>query len=155
MIVEPTLQALMKDFGSEIGVGELILDEDGACALRIDDKLRVDFQYWPDREHLMIYVDLGVPEAGAEIYIELLRANLFWRMTFGATLSLSNDAPPHVVLAQTSDWRSLRASSLKEMVERFVNTAQDWKEMIHAPSEIGTSKADLPTSLDDMTVIRV
>jgi hypothetical protein len=154
MNVDPTLQTLIKEFGSQIGVGELTLDNDGACALRLGEDLRIDFQYRPDRDHLVIYADLGVA-TGPEIYPELLRGNLFWRMTSGATLSLSNDSPPHVVLALTTDWRSLRVTSLQELVERFITTARDWIEIMKAPGEHESDGAGNAAVDADMTVFRV
>jgi hypothetical protein len=149
MTIDPALQALLGQLAARLRLADLRLDQNGACALRFDDQIRIDFQYRADREHLVAYADLGVPAAGPALYPTLLRANLFWRTTFGGTLSLSDDSPPHVVLAITHDWRSLNVVSLTALVERFVATTEDWQELIQSPPQAAEDRASpvaLPSS---------
>jgi hypothetical protein len=72
----------------------------------------------------------GVPASGPELYADLLRGNLFWRATLGATLSLSGDEPAHVILAQSIPWRGLNGIELTARLETFLNTVEDWEALM-------------------------
>ena len=76
----------------------LRLDDDGYCALRFDNEFTINFQYGDNHQQLH-GADLGIPARGEKLYLTLLQANLFWRLTMGATLSLSGDEPAHVIIA--------------------------------------------------------
>jgi len=130
MTSEPALALLIGELGDRMGLGELALDADGGCALRFDGRSVVNMQYRANEDALWFYSDLGVPASGPAIYADLLQANLFWRMTFGATLSLSGDDPPHVILAMPLAWRGLNGTQLAGTLETFLNTAEDWAELV-------------------------
>jgi hypothetical protein len=130
MTSDPALALLIDELGERMGLGELALDGDGGCALRFDGRSVVNMQYRANEEALWFYSDLGVPASGPAIYADLLHANLFWQMTFGATLSLSGDEPPHVILALTVAWRGLDGAQLAAKLETFLNTAEDWAELV-------------------------
>ena len=88
------LTLLIYEPGDRMGLGDLALDADGGCALRFDGRSIVNMQYRANDDSLRFYCDLGVPARGPAVHADLLRGNLFWRTTFGATLSLSGDEPP-------------------------------------------------------------
>lgn len=131
MDIDATLQTLLNDLGQHMGLSELTLDEEGFTALRFDADLVINLQYVVDSEALLLYADLGPAASGAALYPTLLRANLFWRATLGATLSLSGTEPPHVILAQEFPWQQLRMEELATRLESFVNTVEDWQAVIH------------------------
>jgi Tir chaperone protein (CesT) family len=130
MIDDPALAMLMAELGQRMGLGELALDADGACALRFDGRSVINLQHRPNEDALWLYADLGVPASGPALYGDLLRGNLFWRTTFGATLSLSGDEPPHVILALQIPWRGLTGAQLASRLESFLHTAEDWGELV-------------------------
>jgi hypothetical protein len=135
MTIDPTLVALIAELGQRMRLGDLALDGDGACALRFDGRSVINLQYRASEDALWLYADLGVPASGPELYADLLRGNLFWRATLGATLSLSGDEPPHVVLALPTAWRGLNGAQLAAKLETFLNTVEDWSELIAARGE--------------------
>jgi hypothetical protein len=128
--IDPALTTLMAELGQRMGLGELALDGDGACALRFDGRSVVNLQYRANEDALWLYTDLGVSASGPELYADLLRGNLFWRTTFGATLSLSGDEPPHVIMALPTAWRGLNGAQLAGKLETFLNTVEDWSELV-------------------------
>ena len=94
MLIDPALHQLINEFGQTMRLSDLKLDNDGGCAVRLDKKLVVNLQCREVERELWFYVDMGTPATGSKIYADLLRGNLFWSATFGATLSLSGDTPP-------------------------------------------------------------
>ena len=142
MDLDPALRSLIADLGAQMGLGDLALDDHGSLALSFDDSLVVNLQAVADDDLLLLYADLGPPGAGERIYPALLRGNLFWRATLGATLSLTGDEPPHVVLAQETRWRGQDLGEMVAFLERFLHTAEDWLEVVR-----GGGDAELePTS---------
>jgi hypothetical protein len=155
MNVDPALQALIAELGGRMGLGDLALDGNGACALRFDGRSVVNMQYRPREDELWLYADLGVPATGEELYADLLRGNLFWRTTFGATLSLSGDAPPHVVIALPMAWRGRTGSELAAKLETFVHTVEDFAELVAGEREGPAGAEAGPPAADLSLMIRV
>lgn len=129
MNIPQTLIALVSELGQHLGLNALRLDETGGCALEFDQRHTLSLQYRETENELWLYVDLGaVRERTADSYERLLQANLFWQMTMGATLSLSGDTPPHVVLARALHWQGMDGSALGATVTAFLHTTEDWAE---------------------------
>lgn len=153
MNIEPALAALVAELGGQIGLPSLALDASGACALAFDGKPQVNFQYRPERDALWLFADLGAPAAGADIYEVLLRGNYFWRSTLGATLSLSGDEPAHVILTLPVAWRGMDGRRLTTVLETFVNTMEDWGEVIAQNEDAATQP--VPDGFDPNTMLRI
>ena len=158
MTVDSALELLIAELGQKMGLGNLALDADGACALRFDGRCVVNMQYRPDQEALWLYADLGEPASGPDLYADLLRGNLFWRATLGATLSLSGDEPAHVILALPIPWRGLDGIELNAKLETFLNTVEDWEALV--ADRGGDETDDAPAAADapaesPMTMIRI
>jgi hypothetical protein len=154
MDLDPALRSLMTDLGAQMGLSDLALDDQGSVALRFDDSLVVNLQAVADGDLLLFYADLGPPAAGEQIYPALLRGNLFWRATLGATLSLTGDEPPNVVLAQETRWRGQDLGGMVAFLERFLHTAEDWLEVVHDGGDAGLEPPSL-TASDHVIGLRV
>ena len=153
---DATPQTLIEELGQQLGLGPLRLDDQGFCALRFDDTLLINIQYWADGEQLVLFADLGPPAGGVKLYPVLLKANLFWRTTLGATLSLSEDDPPHVIIALQQACQSLDAGQLSTLLERFVNTVEDWTEVVkNATYGADLEDDDTLITSSDMSMMRV
>jgi hypothetical protein len=63
------------------------------------------------------------------LYARLLRGNMFWRETSGATISLTQDEPPHVAIAQPLLWRGQNAAMLAAALESFADTVERWMQV--------------------------
>ena len=76
---------LLGEFGREIGLAGLALDEDGHAALAFDDVL-VNFEVEEGDERLLLYAYLGEIRGDAAASMRaMLEANLFWRGADGGT----------------------------------------------------------------------
>lgn len=152
MVIDPGVALLIGELGQRMGLSGLALNAGGTCAVSFDGRSLVNIQYRPDTEALWLFADLGAPAAGEAIYGDLLRGNFFWRTTFGATLSLSGDDPAHVVLALPVVWRGLDGARLAQTLEVFLNTLEDWAELIAQPIDAAVA----PSPLDsDISMIRI
>ena len=155
MTIDPRLQTLLNDLGLHMRLDGLRLDDDGYCALRFDNEFTINFQYGDDHQQLLMYADLGIPARGEKLYSTLLQANLFWRLTMGATLSLSGDEPVHVIIALQQPWQSQTVTELAAVLEQFVNTVEDWAEAVRGDAKV-TDEDNLTISpLDNNAFIRV
>ena len=154
MDLDPVLRSLIADLGAQMGLGDLALDDHGSLALRFDDSLVVNLQAVADDELLLLDADLGPPAADERIYPVLLRGNLFWRAALGATVSLTGDEPPHVVLAQETRWRGQDLGAMVAFLERFLHTAEDWLEVVHDGGDADLEPPSL-TAADHAIGLRV
>ena len=59
MTDDRALTMLMAELGQRMGLGELALDADGACALRFDGRSVINLQHRPNEDALWLYADLG------------------------------------------------------------------------------------------------
>ncbi len=147
MTVDPALTRTLNELGETMGLGSLTLDDDGSVALQFDDLPAVNLQYRQGEDLFWLYADLGVPAAGAAAYEDLLRGNLFWRATLGATFALSGGDPPSVVLSQPLPWRGATVASLANVLATFANTIEDWAQVLKAATTDTDAAAD-PASRD-------
>ena len=136
------LQHLLNQFAAAIGLDALDLDEEGLCALRFSGTITVEMSARDDQ--LLMYSDLGAVPNGTEetLYPALLQANLFWQSTHGATLSITDDLPPRVVLACMLDWSHHTAVQFERLMEQFVDAAENWMGRISASA---TARLDAGT----------
>jgi len=130
MSIDSKLIELVRELGHLMDFDDLALDANDACAVRFDGRTVVNLQCRKESDSLWLFSDLGPVSGSAKIYADLLRGNLFWRMTQGATISLSGDEPPHVIMTLPVAWRGLSGEQLSFNLETFVNTLEDWTELL-------------------------
>ena len=102
----------------------LRLDEDGVCRLVFESGGNVYVVLDAASDDLVVWTPAGVlpPEGQAEILRGLMRANLFWAGTNGATLSLAPDDET-VVLARRVPLPGLDSEHLSGVIEQTVDDA--------------------------------
>jgi hypothetical protein len=154
MILEMGLTNLLVEIGEYFSVGDLRLDEEGSGALRFGARMIVNLQYRPGDDAFFLYAILGAPPPSLDLYRDLLAANLFWDGTSGATLSLSNDDPPNVVLTQAFDWRGKTGAQFAQTIETFAAVAQDWSEMLSGETADRPATPS-PSSKEMSSMIRI
>lgn len=135
MPLDLALKIVLEELARDLSLGEIELDEDDGCALCFEHRMTVNLQYRHDEDVFFFYADLGAPSTRENLYKELLRHNLFWQTTKGATFSLSNGDPAHVLLAQSFRWRGKTGVEFARMIENFANVAQDWSDLFAAPQQ--------------------
>lgn len=119
------IREVLADFGKQIGMADLALDEGGHCVLAIDSTI-VNLEYDEQAEFLLIYALIGRPAGDvAATHEAILRANFPGMGSNGAIFSLRpNDGG--VVLSRPLSTASLDPVSFGEVLESFVATAEDW-----------------------------
>lgn len=149
MTSDPGLQLLLNQFAQSIGMPDLMLNEEGQCAVRFSGTITLEMS--ADEGRLLVYSDVGNVTPGTEdqLYPSLLQANLFWHSTHGATLSITDDQPPRVILAAQYDWMHLTPVQFEAHIEHFVDTAEKWLARLRntdgAPDRSNVQNTDLAT----------
>jgi hypothetical protein len=98
-------------------------------------------------DDLVVFGRLGEAPTQSQTFLEnLLSANLFWRDTQGATLSLDPDTRA-VLIAQRLPERAWReVDDLRQAIERFAHLQQSWtteiSDWVH-PSDAQNFPADV------------
>ncbi len=124
----------LTDFGQRFGLPGLVPDADGHCELRFDGKYAVHLQHDADQNTLTLYTVVGPvpPAAKLAAYEMLLRANLFWLGTDGATFGLDPQSGA-VFLSRRMGLGEFTAASLEAALQSLVDNAEHWaKELEHA-----------------------
>ena len=120
------IEEILKGIGERNGL-EIVLDENGACALELSDGRVVLLQERADVNELDFVATLGsVPdEARAEVFAELLSANFYWNETFGATISWNADLE-EAVLIYPLPLAGATPESVETIFTRFVELQAAW-----------------------------
>ena len=146
---------LLSELGQTVGLPELAPDEDNYCCLGVDDKIVLHLQYNIENEILMLFAQVGkIDDHHREaIYPRLLKANLFWQGTGGATLGVDDNG--EVLMAYQIVISNMDFQKFQDLLEGFVNTAELWintldavqksPEMLEEKSSKGSS-SDEPMS---------
>lgn len=119
------LDELLKAFGADVGVAGLATEENGVCLLVFDGRTRINLLADPTTDHLVVWSTLGaLPADKAEATLRaLMRANLFWTGTQGATLGLMPDSD-NVVLAIRRPLDSVDVAALRDLIELMVERVE-------------------------------
>jgi hypothetical protein len=119
------LDELLTAFGSATGVPNLATEDNGVCILVFDGRTRINLLVDHTTENLVAWSSLGTLPAGkAEAVLRrLMRANLFWTGTQGATLGLMPESDD-VVLAIRRPVDGIGADGLAGMIELMVERAE-------------------------------
>jgi hypothetical protein len=104
-------------------------DQEMTLTLQFDESVTVVLS--AEDDDLVVFGRLGEAPTHSKTFLEnLLSANLFWRDTHGATLSLEPDTRA-VLIAQRlpeRDWREVE--DLRQAIERFAHVQQSWMAKI-------------------------
>lgn len=127
----PPIDRLLLEFGQRVGLVGLAASEEGVCTLVIDEHWLLNLMANPNSQTFVLWMLLGeVPAPDrADILTRLLRANLFWRETEHATLSLMPDSET-VVMVRELPLADLDAVALEAAVTRFVEAAEHCRTLL-------------------------
>lgn len=119
------------NYGKEIGLPDLKLNEDGICSLSFDEKINVDIVYRKEQEQVIFAAPIGdIPAEGQEgFFKQLLIANAFGIENAGATLGIEEDAN-RIVLSYMFISSTFSFELFKTVLANFVDLVEAWKEKI-------------------------
>lgn len=148
---------LLSELGQAVGLPDLAPDKDNYCCLGFDDKIITHLQYSDANEILMLFAQLGVIDEDKvnDIYPRLLKANLFWQGTGGATIGV-DDETREVLISYQTPMQFMDFPKFQELLEGFINTAELWINTLEAvqhgegiaSNSKKTSKSSPPHSKD-------
>ena len=121
-------QSLLQTLGRRLGL-PLALDADGACGLRIDDRLDITLRLEMQPPALLAYAPVGaLPASGADAVLRrLLAANHVWEGSQGATWSVHDG---QVTLARLLPLQGLDADALADALARLADVARAEQERL-------------------------
>ena len=125
--------SIIQELGKNINLPDLKPDEDNYCCLGFDDKIVTHIQYNEENNIIMLFSQIGIvaKDKQAVIYPKLLKANLFWQGTGGATVGV-DDETNEVVLCYQTTFYDFDFKKFEELLEGFVNTSELWMNTLDA-----------------------
>lgn len=121
------IDIVLRDFGAAIGVPEMKLDERDYLAITTGEGFGLNFDYFDEDSALVVYTTAGdIPEEHrVDLYEEMLKANLFWNTTGGATLCIDPEGESALVTAHIRT-NGLDAPTLVNFVTNLCRVAAMW-----------------------------
>lgn len=119
--------ALISALGQALGEASLQMDDEGLAFLPLSNEFFLHLQADPDRRCFIGFAVVGsLPvQPPVSLLKQLLQANRFWRETGGATLSLDEEQPPRLVLADRYDWPGLAPDDFIDRVNQFIDVLHE------------------------------
>lgn len=129
---------LLSELGQSTGIPDLTSDNDNYCCLGFDDKIIVHLQFNPENEMLMLFAQLGKidEDKTTMLYPRILKANLFWQGTAGATIGV-DDETREVLMSYQLPLSFMDFPKFQETLESFINTAELWINTLEAVQHAG------------------
>lgn len=118
------LQTLSEKTGVELSV------EDNSCSVAFDD-MEVTMLELPELQILCTYAEIGnpPPEKLEELLGAMLEANFQFKGTAGSTIS-RNPETDSFFLCRYDALQMLDGDSFMQMLEKFVNTLDTWRQLV-------------------------
>ena len=117
------------NYGREVGLPNLKLNENGVCSLNFDGKINVDIVYNKDNDQCFFASPVGtVPADGREeFYRQLLVSNAFGIENGGAVLGIE-EGEERVVLSYTFIASTFSFELFKTVLGNFVTMVENWMD---------------------------
>lgn len=128
---------LISALGQALGEASLQMDEEGLAFLPLSNEFFLHLQADPERQCFIGFAVVGSLPVHPPVSLlkQLLQANRFWRETGGATLSLDEEQPPRLVLADRYDWPGLDPEDFIEKINQFIDVLHEARSWMDAPAE--------------------
>jgi hypothetical protein len=144
-------RAVLRALGADLGLGELVFDEERSCMLKFDDVL-IDIEC-PDGPSVYLTIalfSLHLPLQAA-VLANLLQANLYGRGTAGAALACDKRTGA-VFLQDRLDKRTLALPLLIERIAALAAAAEHWRA--NTPRDVALPPEPEPEPLPDASAPR-
>ena len=119
------------NYGKEIGLPNLKLNEDGICSLSFDEKFNVDIVFRKEQEQVIFAAPIGdIPAEGQENFFkQLLISNAFGIENAGAILGIEEEEN-RVILSYVFISSTFSFDLFKTVLANFVDLVEAWQEKI-------------------------
>lgn len=124
----PVMDSLLQALGHLLGLPDLAWDEQLSCTLSFGDDVHLTLYADDERPDLTIYTLIGElhAESPADVWRELMEANLFGKGTGGATLGYEPDSQ-WVYLTRRLPAEGLTAQQGLNEMQEFVAACRQWQ----------------------------
>lgn len=129
----------LKEFGKELGLEDLVFDENNTCILGIDDQYSLHVTYEPNSRRLYIYSPLldGLPKDDKirlRLYEKLLEGSLLGGQIAGGGVGVAV-AEELILVHATIDMEHAIPSALRAYAPVFVEMVEKWRKICQEISE--------------------
>ena len=129
------VNALLAGLGRTVGLEDLQLDEDDTCVIGVAGDSPIDLFYSEGEDAASITLATVIGEVAegdrTALLTESLRANLYWRGTEGATLSLGPE--DHLLLHRELPVEAgLDLVKLRSVLDSMIEVARAWQIYLDA-----------------------
>ena len=123
----------LKEFGKELGLEGLELDENNTCILGIDDQFSMHITYEPNSDRMYIYSPLldGLPKEAKlkmKLYETLLIGSMLGGQMAGGGCGVATEEEL-VLLHCTLDMAHAVPSALRAFAPLYVETVERWRKI--------------------------
>jgi hypothetical protein len=132
-------KANLKEFGKELGLGDLDFDENNTCILGIDDEYSLHITYEPNSRKMYIYSPLldGLPKDDKlrlRLYERLLEGSLLGGQMAGGGVGVAV-AEELILVHSTLDMEHALPAALRAYAPIFVEMVEKWRTICRDVSE--------------------
>jgi len=145
-----TMNALMQDFGNSVGVPDMAFDEEDYLAFTSAEGVLVNVDYFENDETLVLYTTIGelFDDFRFQFYDEMLKANLFWELTLGATLCV-NPEGSHALLTASVSTGDLDVPKLTNLFSHVNRLTLVWGERLRQVAAGEDAASDAPPASNE------
>jgi len=123
----------LKEFGKELGLGDLDFDENNTCILGIDDEFSLHITYEPNSKRMYLYSPLldGLPKDDKyklKLYERLLEGSMLGGQMAGGGVGVA--VKEEIILVHcTIDMEHSVSSALRAFAPLYVETVEKWRKI--------------------------
>ena len=130
-----TINQLFAEFATKYGLPFLALNQEGVAALCFDDQIKLGLILVPERDHLVLQVDVAeLHQVGEGIFRQLASFNRHWyqfNLHFGF-----DDESLTVQLYRQMSASQLTLTALEESLASMLEHAEFWQELLQSRHEV-------------------
>lgn len=126
-------RANLKEFGKELGLGDLEFDENNTCILGIDDEFSLHITYEPNSKRMYLYSPLldGLPKNDSQLlklYERLLEGSMLGGQMAGGGVGVA--VKEEIILMHcTLDMEHAPSAALRSFAPLYVETVEKWRRI--------------------------
>lgn len=146
--VRESFNRLLADLAARVGSAAVEANDDGSCHMSFEPDTELSMLANPLDGSLFLWTSPGMLSGDKEAACRrLLEANLFWRGTDGATLSLLPESD-NIVLTMRQPLEGLDAAGLQDLIERMVEQSERLhRELVGNGHAQRAAEAELPIQM--------
>ncbi|CAN7333481.1 type III secretion system chaperone [Acidovorax sp. Leaf78] len=133
-MIHPQFEFVLSAVRTALNLPGLQPADDGTCQLVVDDEIVVNLGWMEAQAQVVWFAPVGSLKGAADrsrALADLLRANLFWQETGGATLALAKDDDT-VVLAYQTPAHNITGEEVLAVLQWFIDMTAAWVDKFDA-----------------------